>query len=488
MLLASLTINLPRLVTGVIFQDDFQILTESWPWSVTQANLWFAHNEHVMPVGRIAAWAMVEFTPRLTWLPVVTCSQGPIAVLLGMILTYLFVSRERNHPFHGLMAMLIFGVTSQYHQAVWWFSASYSIVALDTILLGLLAAQAWRRTKRWYYLALTIVAVAVAPTWFAIGILAGPLCTLYLLLPRPDRPGWRPRIDWGLPNWTPLLGTVLFLAISLPLTSHQVMHLEHYGNKTALEAFNPRQGALFTLRALTDNVVLGLIGVPAVPLPAWLTFILAAVWVGVFVAWWRYSGHQGLMLLGAAFIVSSYLLTYSARADWTYGSVGLWTRYNLLPTLGMSLLVAGGLPDWRPSWNDVWRRRRGSTWMTLLVIVMVMLQLGRAWPAPSMKFDEMMRRLGENDSSESLWTIFSNHWNAVVESREDQQRLLRELERIDDLCRQHRISAAQAVEALPSFAIDPSGPHINGLKFLRGCNDCEPHTLEEIRRLLRPAE
>src|SRR5262249_60566507 len=105
---------------------------------------------------------------------------------------YLFVRRELGHPFYGLVAISLFGVTSIYQQAVGWFSTSFSVLTLDMLLLGLLAAQRWRQTGRSWHLALCVLWCGLAPAWFASGVLAGPLCGLYLLVPQRSSPGKAP--------------------------------------------------------------------------------------------------------------------------------------------------------------------------------------------------------------------------------------------------------------------------------------------------------
>ena len=85
-----------------------------------------------------------------------------------------------DHAFYGWIAAIGFGVSSVYQQAIVWFAASFSVLALDTILLALLAAQRWRQNRRRRWLLLSCLATALAPAWFASGILAGPLCALYL--------------------------------------------------------------------------------------------------------------------------------------------------------------------------------------------------------------------------------------------------------------------------------------------------------------------
>ena len=62
---------------------------------------------------------------------------------------------------------------------------------------------------------------------------------------------------------TPLLGTMAFLAVSLPLTADAIQHLEHYRdqNLTAVEAFQPLTGAWYTVRSVVDNLALGVFGI-----------------------------------------------------------------------------------------------------------------------------------------------------------------------------------------------------------------------------------
>ena len=165
----------------MLLYDDFQIVTRSLTWTTVRANLWTPANEHVMPLGRLSTWLLVQLAGSAAVLPLVTSLQGPLAVVLGMALLGQLVRRELGHPFYGLVAMLLFGVTTVYVQAVNWFAASFAVLALDTTLLALLAAQHGRRSARSRHLALCDLACAASTAWFASGIVAGPLCCLYLL-------------------------------------------------------------------------------------------------------------------------------------------------------------------------------------------------------------------------------------------------------------------------------------------------------------------
>ena len=210
-ILHSRAISRQQMVT-----DDFQIVIGSWTWDAAYANLWIPHNEHTMPLGRISTWAMIKFAaagrPSLVAKPATL--QGPLALVGGMWLLFLFVRRETTSPVLALVAMIVFGVTSVHQQAITWFSASFSILSLDTLLLSLLAAQRWRQRGRAMQLILSTVAAALAPGWFAIGVLAGPLISFYLLLHEVKR-----RNSWHrrLLAFVPLLGTFAFLAVAVPL-------------------------------------------------------------------------------------------------------------------------------------------------------------------------------------------------------------------------------------------------------------------------------
>jgi hypothetical protein len=464
--LAALAVHSFLFAYPMLYGDDFQILIRSWTWSATETSLWDPANEHAMPLGRLTTWALVNVAGRPTALPRVATLQGPLAVLAGMGLVYLLVRRELGHPFYGLTAMVLFGVSSTYNQAVYWFSASFSILALDTILLALLAAQGWRLTGRARYLVGTVVWVALAPTWFASGILAGPLCALYLLLPEeslPDHAGLRPQepnrarlTGRGLLRSTllallPLIGTVLFLAVSLPRTAERIMHLGHYQGKTAVEAFQPAVGLLYTQRALVDQLVPGLFGVGGVMCPIeWLPLAL----IGLIEAarrWWRLAPRRRLLLLGSGMILSSYLLVYSARSGWEYEQMAEWTRYNLLPHLGLVLFLCGGLPRWL---DRGLLRTDGSlsglqtAVLVLLTGVLVVCQFPRALFAEGWhlggKADEHLAALQSGPLAwlKKTWTRLHNPWYDL------QIQALGRIEEVDETCRRHHIPGETARVAL----------------------------------------
>jgi hypothetical protein len=457
-----------------LYCDDFQIVVRSWTWPAVERNLWVPANEHTMPLGRLSTWALIQLSGSQTTFPQVLVLQGPLAVAAGMLLLYCFVGRELAHPLYGLVAMAVFGVTTVYQQAIFWFSASFSVLSLDMTLLALLAAQRWRQTGSAWHLVGSAVWAALAPAWFAIGILAGPLCALYLLPSEPDRepkpetPEARQAIVRGAKRIAvrllPLLGTAAFLAVSLPRTGEEILHLSHYEGKTAIEAFHPAVGLLNTCRSVVDNLLLGSFGISTplnvvCPLPLVFAVLTLLVLAGIW--WWRGAPQRRLLLLGLGCILTSYLLVYSARADgWSYArQVHAWSRYHLFPQLGVALFVTGGLPRWQgsrlqldPEGRLTWQQARA---VAVLIVALFVVQLPRG-------------------------LIGAHAW-----TNPRQMPVLRHIQEMDARCRRLHIDRDTAREALEWLDIPGAEGRENGWELLWGSSQPCPVSVDEARRLLR---
>ncbi len=457
------------LVGPVLFFDDFQILAQSWTWQRTWEGLWAPQNEHAMPLGRLFCFGLEALAGRPWLLPFLTCLVGPSALLLGLGLLYRFVGRELGHPFYALVAVILFAVTSVYNQAVWWFAASFVLFSLDMILLGLLAAQRWRQTGRFIHLVLCTLACLLAPGWFALGILGGPLCCLYLVYRQRKLPGVE-LAPSSLRCWFaglfPLAGTALFLGISLPRSAQAILHASHYQGITAVEAFDPWVGLQFTARSLVDNLLLGLVGVCNVELPTWcIAGVLFVVFV-LAVWWWQQVSDHRLMLLGLGLIGSSYLLCYSARSLWPYSQMVQpnFSRYHLLPHLGLVLFFCSGLPARAGRWfildakGAITDRQRRFLYGLIGVCFVVQLPRGLLCSSPT-------------------------DWHQFAEVRA-QQAVLRRIEEVDARCRNYHISADAARQALGQLDVPFSIDVIDGWEFLVGSDDPRPLPPEEIKQLL----
>ena len=84
----------PPEAAPILIVDDFQILVRSWTWRAACDNLWVPANEHAMPLGRLTTWALAALAGPAADVPHVLLWQGPLAVVLGMVLVGAFVRRE----------------------------------------------------------------------------------------------------------------------------------------------------------------------------------------------------------------------------------------------------------------------------------------------------------------------------------------------------------------------------------------------------------
>ncbi len=471
--LAALVLHGYPLLRPALFDDDFLLLLKSWTWPAAWQNLWLPHNEHALPLARVSTAALVDLAGgRLTELPLLAAWQGPLAVVLGMVLVCLFVAREMGHVFYGLAAMILFGISQKYNEAVFWYTASFMLLAVDTTLLALLAAQRWRQTEGPGQLILCAVWCGVAPCWFAGGILAGPLCALYLLpcRLRLSEVGAKSQAAMLSRAAVPLFGTAAFLALSLTFAGSKIVHAEHHGAHSTLQALSPGKGLLLTLRALVDNLVLPVYpatGQPASPVVL-VVALIAFVLVGWY--WWRVAVHHRLMLLGLAFIFLNYLLVYSARAEgWAYfnpGGVQMidWSRYHLPPFLGLVFFLCGGLPSRQGTLFTL--APDGLTWRQAAALALfAVLLLAAQLPA-----------------------TVRGHQTTNPDPAA-QAACLRRIEETDERCREHHIDAATARAALGAPLVIPQcdkPPLIDGWDLLRGSPEPRPMSVEEARRLLAP--
>jgi hypothetical protein len=500
--LASLALYALPTARPILIVDDFQIVFRSWTWTAAWDHLWDPANEHAMPLGRISTAVLAT---AAGWRPTVFLQlaglQGPLALVLGMILVGIFVSRELGHSFYGLVAMALFGVSTVYQQAIYWYSASFSVLALDTFLLGLLAAQHTVRTNRIWPLAFCLLACALAPAWFASGILAGPMCALYLLAHAVLGPAGaesRPALAYRLLSTAaPILGTAAFLAVSLPLTADKIMHLHHYGDKTAIEVFDPLDGLVSTCRSVVDNLALGVLGISEVMCPApWVAIPFSALFC--LAAWWTWwAPHKPLVVLGLGLVLTAYMLVYSARparAGWPYEHFmwhSNWSRYHLLPQLGLALFVVGGLPRWH---TRVRLDPAGglSRWQVCALVVLIgtliLIQLPRGILAHW--------TVSRSEEAQSDAYSFPLPRGYLAEWRDarihaEQVETMRRIEAVDALCREHHIDAAVARRVLGPIRMtyDAAGDPQNesNWQFLRGSRDPRSISDEEARRILQPA-
>jgi hypothetical protein len=191
-------------------------------------------------------------------------------------------------------------------------------------------------------------------------------------------------------------------------------------------------------------------------------------------AWWAWAAPSGrLPCLAAGLILSNYLLIYSARAAWGYDDAGMhttsWSRYHLLPQLGVALLAALGLPRLglalRPDGLLTRRQARG---LAVLLLAAFVVQLPRGlvgyWQPPSYPG--------------------LNPFQAQVRAHAEQQAVLRRVEEVSRRCREQGLSAEAARRALPEPDLPDRAHDVGAWDLLRGSPTPREVSADEARRLL----
>jgi hypothetical protein len=450
--LSSVLLFLPCLLYPTLWYDDFTYLRESWTWALARQNLWQTFMEHTMPLARLYTWLLVQLAPNATSLPWILRLQGSASVWLDMLLIERFLARELDRPACALVGAALFGISLQYFQAVWWYAASFSLLALDTTLLALLAAQRFRKTKRYRWLGACALGAMLAPGWTSSGIVAGPLCVLYLLA----REAPRPRL-WWLAALAPLAGAFAYLCFSLPYQRNAIRSVAQSTGHTPSEAIQPLTGLRYTARALVDNVLLDnlllnnemldALGLPRLFCPPSVVASVAPVLVLVAGLWWWCAPGRRLVLVGAGAIVASYLLIFSARALWEYETIRSWGRYHVFAHCGLALFLVGGLARWE--------RLIANSHPALVAVVLVGLTLAQFPRAVKFPYEAAQRA-----------------------------QLLR-VDEVDARCRQFHIDTDTACAVLPPTPM-PGSDTDNAFRLLYGSSDPRPISLDEARPLLAP--
>lgn len=442
--LASLSLHLTSLFRPQLLYDDFDIIRASWTWSETVSNLWQPMNEHSWPLTRLTTSAVVEASGhRQSWLPLLAAIPPRLALLGALLLTFRFATRHTGSQVAGVAGMVAFGITAAYQEALYWYAAHPPLWCVCCALLALTSADRWLASGRWWRLAEVGLWAFVAPCWFAGGVIVGPLVGLYLAL---SRRRWATLV--------PFAGAVLFLFFSWAFAGDKINRPHHFEGKSVLQSLDPVTGAGMSARAVVDQIAVAAVGVYRVALPIPVVAVVLPLLVAIAVWWWRRAVDRRLVLAGAGFILGSDLLIYSARGEWSYAEqLKDWSRYNVFPWFGLMLMVVGGA-----RWPAGTLTRRQAAVGLGVAAVLFCVQLprgmrGSAWIDPA------------------------------------QPAMLRRLETLDRACREHRISATAARQALSPLTteywlVQGTDDSRNCLELLWGSPAPEPHSVEEVRRLL----
>jgi hypothetical protein len=325
------------------------------------------------------------------------------------------VRRESGSATAALAAVALLSLSAVHVEAAWWYSASSFAWALLGTLLAWLCVLRLLGPKNqahpvgasgWWMGA--ALAALLAPACSAIGLLAGPVAALRAVQDSRGR-GWRRTCAVGL---IPLTGTVLYLVLASQVRYHAIL------TQSVDRNLDIGTGLLCTLRAPIDVLAAGLIGLENADrwLEGGLDLFLGALLLISTLVWGLRSPLRPLLLGGLALILSGYGLTYSVRNFFGPHWLMEVQRYHLFPQLGFVLVLVG-----------LSRRalaRFDARPRSILVFAMVLAFLLLSVHRPMMRLRARAYRFP------------------------DQARTLKALERLEGLCRKHRITREQALAAL----------------------------------------
>ncbi|MBX6315065.1 MAG: hypothetical protein IRY99_19445 [Isosphaeraceae bacterium] len=320
-----------------VYGDDWEFIASSRTFARAFENLWTPHNVHIVPAWRLWSALIVALAGRLADLQAVLAGASYAMLAAVMVLTGRLVYRETRRVPLSLATMAFLGTTSLMQPAGSWFSASQAAGAGFGVLMTLWYAQGWRRRGGAWRLAMMVLSTWIAGGSWTTGHIAGPVGAVYLFA------DGRRRCRWAA--MAPLLGTAIAGVVVLGLGGRGIAHqstISFHGRK-AEEAIAPWQGALHTVQAIPERLILGNLG-----LVAETTFRQAVVlMLGLLVVWgWtrRLGGWRPnpLECAGATLVMGSYWLLWTFRGYLPFSSLrGFVPWYETIPQIGAALFAAG---------------------------------------------------------------------------------------------------------------------------------------------------
>jgi hypothetical protein len=318
-----------------MISDDFPYVAGSRTLRRAVSNLFVPHNTHIAPAWRMLTWVLAASAGRLVEVPRVLATASYAILVAVMLLTMRLVARETGRTTWGLAAMAAVGTSSLMMSAATWYSAGQTLWAGYGILAALWFAQGWRRSGGGAWLILTWLSAAVAGWFWTVGYLAGPVTAAYLWVDG--------RARCRKAAVVPLVSAAMAAAIAMGLGASQIDATISFHGRSTLEAINPVRGITHTFQAITENLILGNLGLVGWSMPMQATVIA----LGVLAAWLRARRRRGwrfnpLETAGAVLVLSSYWVEWTVRGYFAFANLrGIVPWYETIPQIGAVLFVAG---------------------------------------------------------------------------------------------------------------------------------------------------
>ena len=321
-----------------VFSDDVTRIGQLREARSLGSILFVPFNEHMAPVFQAVSWAAWSFCDDdLTRAPLAFTLASYVPHGLSLIALGLLVRRELDSPATATAAVALLGLSGLIGETFAWYSASSFTWALLGAILALdaagRAATASGSTRAGWLIAAGIASL-LAPAGSGIGLLAGPLAAIRLMLAR------NVPIRSRLEGLVPVLGTFGYLAVCVPFRYREALAASE-SNRVVLA------DALRNVGCVTADVLLpGQFGLGSLEtvLPDALAMAISGAFLLAGIAWAiRDAEHRGWIMGGLWLIVGGYALTIGLRSYPGSPMILGNERYQLFPQLGLVLLMAVAL-------------------------------------------------------------------------------------------------------------------------------------------------
>ena len=326
--------------------DDYHYITIGATWSSTTRNLFNPFNEHFCVPTRLLTWGLCA-TVEPSRLPGALAVAGMLLFASAFVPLFVFVRRECNSPAMGLLAVSIYALTPVHQEVVMWYSASQWCWALVLLLVALLMVPAGVVRMTAWRLGGVVLLAAIAPFTYAVGLLVGPVTSLYLIVRRcVGQLAARPACCV-----LPALATVVVVLTLACWKGPDIARRAKYGGRRPADAIAPLSGVLYGMRSTVDTLVLRNLGFrPVSRLPRVcyaVVFLIVIFGLGELI---RRAVRPGLLILGWTLVLLPYAMMLPFRVWVQYEDFTLWSRYQLFPQLGVALIVCGAVAEFGPRW------------------------------------------------------------------------------------------------------------------------------------------
>jgi hypothetical protein len=427
-----------------------------------------------------------------------------VELVLAMVATGALVAFETGRVSLGLAAMAGVGMSTVVGPAVLWYSASQAICSGTMILVMLFALALWRSRRDGLFLAVAVLAAAAAPLYWSAGYVAGLVGFMYLLVDR--------RVSRGV-VLIPLAASLLTGLVVWSLAGSRIAQSVPREETPLRVVSRIPIGLAHTAQAIPEVLMLsnlGLNGPTTLPQGAALCVLLAVVWTvarqpifcwppgqtdseapRVRGAWLpRPPRLNALETAGAALVVTSFTLIYSARGHMSFDNLRALGWYHAIPQLGAVLFATGWMAGRSP-------RPAGPAleaaslheilWVGLFAAAFLILQIPRA-NRVIYEYDGMASKIENKTESRDS---FPRNRNDLARRSIRQRKALARLDRLEKIAQDENIGRGTLRQVLGRHLIlgMPSNlPDLDAFDLLQISAQGQGGSLRSIQALVQEFE